>query len=142
METKKCPKCSGELKHEGGHFHTCVHCARRYRLTSAGTFVERWGGAISVVLYPVIFAQKPQERAADIGNSLCRSALEGEKSIFRRMSSDQLKMIQSEISDELESPTQAVKEILRCHASEGDLREYLAAVAKILRNFLDDQQPH
>lgn len=140
MEGKKCPKFGSGVRHEGHSFYVCRGCARRFRLTSAGGFVERWGGPLSLVLYPVIFSKNPQEQARQIGESLCGSTREGERSIFRRFSLEHLKLIQLEIANELQNPTQGVKQILDCRASEADLRKYLTAVAVILAEHINDQR--
>jgi len=69
-------------------------------------------------LYPVIFADNPCqhcERVADL--------------FAKQESSERIKLIVQEIKLELDDPTQQVRDILECHASEDDLRKYLRCVA-------------
>ena len=95
-------------------FFECPECHRRYALQPGKALTFRWGHPISQALYPVMFAEAPQDRedgaiAADL------PALQGEA---------RLRHI-AEIEHELDRPTQTVRDILDCIADEAALRNYL-----------------
>ncbi|HET8843545.1 MAG TPA: WD40 repeat domain-containing protein, partial [Ktedonobacteraceae bacterium] len=105
-------------------FYRCPQCHRQYTLLPGKSLTERWPGALSLVLYGVIFSLQPQKDAERIV-ALLRD----------QQSEETLARIEEEIRLELASPTQSVRDILDLRASEQDLREFLALVA----NKLDEE---
>jgi hypothetical protein len=149
LNRMQCPRCDAvELEKSSGKksstddpdFFACPQCRRRFMATSDGKLVERWLGPLSLVLYPVIFNEHPQEEAERIANELHAASQPGEESIFRRFSRDELRKILSEIRLELERPTQNIRDILDLRGDEADLREYLALVADRLGMLLDKDE--
>jgi hypothetical protein len=105
-------------------FFECPRCHRNFARKSGGALCFRWLHPISLVLYPVIFEADPGqhcERVADL--------------FAGQESSERIKLIVQEIKLELDDPTQQVREILECRASEEDLRKYLRCVADRLDKF-------
>jgi transposase-like protein len=103
---------------EGISFFECPKCHRPFARKLGGALSFRWLHPISLVLYPVIFEANPGqscERVADM--------------FAKQESSERIKLIVQEIELELHDPTQQVRDILDCHASEDDLRKYLRCVA-------------
>lgn len=124
MDTLQCPRCRAqavELLQDS--FARCSVCGRSFRITDRGTLVERWLGPLSLVLYPVQFDRHPQTVAVQVAQNLRTGTG------FRKFSDAELREILLEIRSELQHPTQEVREILDCEASESDLRQYLAGVA-------------
>jgi hypothetical protein len=121
-----CLRCqSTELKilpsPEGITFYQCPSCRRQFAQKPGKSLTERWLGPLSLVLYPVIFSEQPQDDALRVATML-RS----------QQTADRLAIIVSEIRSEIAHPTQNVRDILDLGASEKDLREYLSRVAEIL----------
>jgi transposase-like protein len=110
---------------EGISFYRCPACHRNFARKAGGALHFRWLHPISLVLYPVIFELHPMrlcERYAAI-------SVEPE-------STEYLKLTIQEISLELDDPTQQIRDILDCRASEDDLRKYLRCVAEHLKDRL------
>jgi hypothetical protein len=104
-------------------FYECPSCGRGWAQDPGGPLVERWGGAISLVLYSVIFDRRPQDRAEQEARNVAH--LDTERLL-------------AEIELELAEPRQPVREILPgMVATEADLREYLARLAGELRRTSD-----
>jgi transposase-like protein len=99
-------------------FFECPKCHRTFARKAGGALSFRWLHPISLVLYPVIFEGEP-------GQSCERVA----EMFATQKSSEQIKLIVQEIRLELDDPTQQVRDILECRASEEDLRKYLRCVA-------------
>lgn len=99
-------------------FWECPLCHRQYTQKAGGALTERWMGALSLVLYGVIFEMYPQRRAEFIATRLDHIDRE---------------WLISEIELELNNPSQTVRDILDLPASEDDLREFLSMVAVELR---------
>ena len=74
----------------------------------------RWGHPISLVLYGTIFDSNPVERAETDAESF-----------VAEYTPDQLQILVDEIKFELRNPTQQVRDIHDCRASEAQLREFL-----------------
>jgi len=99
-------------------FFECPKCHRNFVRKAGGALCYRWLHPISLVLYPVMFDGDPGrdcERVAEM--------------FATQKSSEQIKLIVQEIRLELDDPTQQVRDILECSASEEDLRKYLRCVA-------------
>lgn len=108
-------------------FFRCPQCHRQFAQRPGKSLTERWLGALSLVLYGVIFSTKPQSEADRITAMLCTQE-----------SKEKLAWIESEIRLELASPKQNVRDILDNLASEQDLREFLALVADKLHEALQE----
>lgn len=81
--------------------------------------VERWGGALSLALYGVIFERRPQDCAEPVARQL------------DHLDTDRML---AEIELELAQPRQPLTKILPgIVATEADLREFLARLADELR---------
>lgn len=116
-----CPSIPLELLPETNEqiaFYRCPRCQREFAQCPGQSLTTRWRGALSLVLYGVIFSQHPQERAIPLADMLCN-----QKSI------QELQWIVDEIRLELATPTHQVKDTLDLVASEEDLRDFLASVA-------------
>lgn len=99
-------------------FYHCPQCHRQFARRPGQALTERWLGALSLVLYSVIFSPKPQTEVNRI------------VAILRaQQNAESLVWIEREIRLELASPTQNVRDILDLPASEQDLREFLALMA-------------
>lgn len=106
-------------------FFRCPQCQRQFAQRPGQGLSERWRGALSLVLYGVIFSPRPQAEAGRIATLLCE-----------QQNRETLAWIESEIRLELASPSQNVRDILDLSASEQDLREFLALVAERLHEEL------
>ena len=106
---------------EGISFFDCPKCDRNYAQKPGGALCFRWQHPISMVLYPVIFEANPAERCERIADM-----------VAKQESSERIKLIVEEITLELDDPTQQVRDILDCLASEENLRKYLSCVAACL----------
>jgi transposase-like protein len=105
-------------------FYECPNCHRAFARKADGALCFRWRHPISLVLYPVIFEVNPTERCERIADMFAKQE-----------STEQINAIVQEIKLELADPTQQVRDILDCHASEEDLRKYLRCVAAHLDKF-------
>lgn len=108
-------------------FFRCPQCHRQFAQRPGKALTERWRGALSLVLYGVIFSEKPQADADRIAAMLCD-----------QKDRETLARIESEIRLELASPKQNVRDILDLRASEQDLREFLVLVADKLHESLQE----
>ena len=95
-------------------FFECPDCRRHYALQPGKQLTFRWLHPISLALYGVIFDLAPTERVADVVASFVEQRPAEELEVFVR-----------EIKLELDEPTQQVRDILDCRASEQELRDYL-----------------
>jgi len=103
---------------EGISFFECPKCHRPFARKSGGALCFRWLHPISLILYPVIFEANPGQSCERVADMLAEQE-----------SSERIKLIVQEIRLELDDPTQQVRDILECHASEAELRKYLRCVA-------------
>jgi hypothetical protein len=125
-----CLRCDGTELPLGSL--SCPRCGREYRLTPEGRLAERWVGPIGLVLYPIAFSDEPQAEAGRIAAELYAASQPGARSIFRSLTSDELRSLLAELRLELEHPSQRVQDILGLDKDEASLREYLALVAERL----------
>jgi len=95
-------------------FFECPDCRRHYALKPGKQLTFRWRHPISLALYGVIFDHAPTERVADAVASFLEQRPAEELEVFVR-----------EIKLELDEPTQQVRDILDCRASEQELRDFL-----------------
>jgi hypothetical protein len=93
----------------------------------------RWLHPISLALYEVIFRRDPVRYFEE---SLARRV---EARPTKEWAASAKRMI-GEIRLELEDPTQPVRDIIGCRASEEDLREYLRLVADDLERRLHSSE--
>jgi hypothetical protein len=103
---------------DGISFFECPECHRNFARKRGGELCFRWMHPISLVLYPVIFEPDPGQHCERVAEMFAEQE-----------SGERIKLIVQEIKLELDDPTQQVRDILECRASEGDLREYLRCVA-------------
>jgi hypothetical protein len=96
-------------------FYECPACRRQYALAPGKKLVFRWLHPISLALYGVIFDPNPVEHAET----------QAEKFV-RQMPIEGLQAMIEEIRLELTDPTQQVRDMLDCRASEDQLREFLS----------------
>jgi hypothetical protein len=129
-----CPRCKTApllllpQSDEAIRFFRCPQCQRQFAQSPGQELTERWGGALSLALYGVIFSTKPQAEAGRIAALLCT-----------QQKREALAWMEREIRLELASPTQQVRDILDLRASEQDLREFLALVADKIHEELQKQ---
>jgi hypothetical protein len=103
-------------------FFQCPNCKRRYARAHGQELTERWTGPLSLVLYSVLFEQRPAERAAEVARHF----------LDRRSPSD-LRLIVDDIREELARPKQKVHDILPgMPAPEAELREFLRRFADLV----------
>ena len=112
-------------------FFECPKCFRNYALKRGGRLCFRWLHPISLALYPVIFKENPVEFFDQISASwsIEKSA---DTTAQRSAKGPDIRSLIQEIRLELDDPTQQVRDILECVASEEDLREYLRRYAAVL----------
>src|SRR5262245_21001217 len=110
-------------------FFECPSCRYHYQLKPGKQLTFRWLHPISLALYGVIFEESPGGRAAELAASIARDR-----------SAEELEWIVREIRQELEAPTQAVRDILDCRASEETLRAFLDSIAGEMEALLASQR--
>lgn len=111
-------------------FFECPSCRRRYSLKPGKGLTFQWGHPISLVLYFVLFDRAPVGRAAEAAATLAGQRTAEELQTWIR-----------EIQLELDEPTQQVRHILDCPASEDDLREYIHQFVVELDRLLAEASP-
>jgi transposase-like protein len=117
-----CVRCHEELAPvDSASFFRCPSCKREFTRAVSGSLIYRWGHPISLLLYPVIYEDRPEERAADVAAAFAR-----------QHDPEGIRQAIDEIRLELGDPTQPVREIVGARASEAELRDFLCAVAKYL----------
>jgi hypothetical protein len=97
-------------------FLTGPRCRREYTRLPGVPLTSRWGDPLSLALYSVIFEQRP----ADVDMNFIDRQLPA----FPGLEAAVL-----EIGLELEQPTQRVKDILDCVATEAELRRTRTSVS-------------
>jgi len=118
-------------RHVGITFFACPNCRRDYALQSGKRLTFRWLHPISLALYPVIFDDSPTERAAAIAAMF-----------LKQNAAEILELYVPEIRLELDDPTQQVRDILNCCASEQELRKYLRMFCEHVEAHLSDRSHH
>lgn len=112
-------------------FFECPNCHRNYARKKGKGLTFRWLHPISLFLYPVIFKANPMQFFEQIAPSFKATTPTTPEAVER------IRFTVREITLELEDPTQQVRDILGCCASEEDLRKYLRCVADLLMKQLD-----
>lgn len=108
---------------DGYEFFKCPRCERRFtKSPSSTTLHDRWGSAISQVLYYVIFAPDPAAEAERVAETL-----------FEELTREQIGTLIEEIRLELADPVQRVQDIHGQDQPEEVLREYLRLLANHLK---------
>ncbi len=90
----------------------------------------RWLHPISLALYDVLFDHAPTKRVAEVAAAFVERLPAKEREAFVR-----------EIQLELNEPTQQVRDILDCRASEQELRDYLRRFCEHLEPSRGAQRP-
>ncbi len=135
MGTVYCLRCRTVVLEQAGRspaegrFFECPACRRPYALHAGGRLTFRWLHPIALMLYPVMFEAEPATRAASV------AARAG-----KEQTPEQLQETAREIRLELAEPTQQVRDILDCRASEEQLRGYLRALADHLERALSGER--
>ena len=112
-------------------FFECPQCFRNYAQKRGGRLCFRWLHPISLALYPVIFEKHPLHFIEQL--TACLSSEPPPNRIEQGSAeAEHIKLTVQEIRLELDDPTQQVRDILDCEASEEDLREYLRHYAAVL----------
>ena len=106
-------------------FFECPTCGRHFAQKPGQGMTFRWLHPISLVLYPVIFSASPAAEAERVAAQFAE-----------QWTREQVDLTIREIRLELEEPTQRVRDIVGCHASEAELRGYLRLVAAHLEKSL------
>jgi hypothetical protein len=107
------------------HFFECLACGRQYALRPGQELTYRWRHPISLALYGVIF--DPPTNAA---------VLRAAESLREGRSDDEIAALVKEIRLELNDPTQQVRDILDCRATEEELRNFLGLVCLSIESAL------
>lgn len=128
---RACPRCPDarldRLPESDGEiaFFACPSCGRRYAREADGQLTARWPHPVALVLYTVLFEERPVSRAGEIADR------------FRRQRPpDELSDMIREIERELEEPTQEVRAILDNPLPEEECRAFLRAFVRELRDRL------
>jgi len=90
-------------------------------MRNGGALTYRWGHPISLALYGVMFSTRPLDSVQAVFDMLAR----------RKPA--QVAALIAEIEQELEHPTQQVSEIIGAVASDSECREFLALLARKLK---------
>jgi hypothetical protein len=114
LRCKTVPLSSVEPRQPEIKFFECPSCQRHYALMPGKQLTFRWMHPISLALYRVMFDESPSSRARQMADTFIEDRPAVELESFVR-----------EIRLELDEPTQEVRDILDCRASEGELREFL-----------------
>jgi hypothetical protein len=101
----------------GISFFECPECHRNFAQKAGSGLCFRWPQPIGLLLYPVIFEADPLPHCERVAGMFAKQE-----------SAERVERIVREIRLELDDPTQQVRDILECLASEEDLREYLRCV--------------
>jgi hypothetical protein len=115
-------------------FYECPACGRHYALKPGKRLTFRWLHPISLALYGLIFERNPVPRAE----------ADAEATVKQGSSTpEELQRMVDEIRLELNEPTQQVRDILDCQASEEQLREFLRRYADHLEKLASgrDESP-
>ncbi|UCC81878.1 MAG: hypothetical protein JSW46_12810 [Gemmatimonadota bacterium] len=104
---------------DGYEFFKCPRCERRFTKSPGMTALhDRWGNAISYVLYDVIFARDPPAEAERVAAT-----------VAEEHTREHIDTLIAEIRLELADPVQQVRDILNQDQPEEVLREYLRLLA-------------
>jgi hypothetical protein len=103
-------------------FFECPGCHRQYARKADGALVFRWRHPITLLLYPVIFDERPMERCASVAATFERD-----------QSKEMIQAAIDEVRLELDEPRQPLRETLDCRATEEELRAFLHCVAERLK---------
>lgn len=98
-------------------FFECPECKRHYSLKENGLLTFRWPHPIGVALYGIQFKSAPLEH---IDNTV--------EELLISFSQEQMPTFIKEMKLELEHPTQHIRDIVDCVASEELCREFLSEV--------------
>ena len=113
----KCFRCNTTLNktnEDAEHFYSCSRCNAHYRLDEHNGLCDRWRMPLSLVLYGVIFAKKPETKAVTIAAD------------FKARDDLDLANIVDDIKAELKLPRQKVSSILNFeYPNEDKLRLFL-----------------
>lgn len=149
LRCKTVPLIALEPIHPEISFFECSNCRRQYALKPGKALTFRWMHPISLALYEVIFDAEPVKSWAAREAALVEQVQvhpETER-LMRKIgvsleppTPEQLELIVSEIRLELEDPTQQVRDILDCRASEDELREWLRRYAEHVERILADRR--
>jgi hypothetical protein len=107
-------------------FYECPKCQRQFARKVDGALFFRWLHPISLLLYPVIFEEHPEQRCEEV------AAL-----FAKQESAERIDLIVQEIRLELDESTQQVRDILESRASEEELRNYLRCITERLGEHLE-----
>src|SRR6266436_316745 len=111
-------------------FFECPACRRQYALEPGKQLTFRWLHPISLPLYGVMFDDMPTERA------------EAEAKLFvKQKPASYLRTMIEEIRLELRDPTQQVRDIVDCRASEEKVREFLRLFADNVDRLMANEEP-
>lgn len=111
-------------------FYECPACRRHYALKPGKQLTFRWRHPISLALYAVMFDDMPTERA------------EAEAKLFvKQKPTSYPRTMVEEIGLELRDPTQQVRDILDCRASEEQVREFLRLFADNVEQLMANKEP-
>jgi hypothetical protein len=107
-------------------FFDCPVCHRRYARKPGRSLTYAWLDSVSLPLYSVLFDSDPLTRVSHVAELF-----------VQQKSGDQLRHIVAEIEEELEGPTQRVREILDNPQTEEQCRDYLREFVRCVRARLD-----
>ena len=97
-------------------FYECPHCHRHFAQKPNQRLSDRWGSPISLVLYGIIFESQPQKAYQRIAEN------------FLAQKTCDIPLMIKEITQELQKPTQNVRDILDLRQNEEDIRDFLQLV--------------
>lgn len=124
MRKKFCFRCENELiiteKYDDITFYECTKCNRNYAKAKGKSLTDRWGSAISIALYSIIFAK--QKIAAE---EIKKDAIE----FYERYNKQELKVLIQDIDDEINKPKQKLVDILDLKGTEEIARDFLSQLS-------------
>jgi hypothetical protein len=106
-------------------FFECPNCRRQYAKLPDQELTFRWLHPISLVLYYVQFDESPIGRETEVTDHFIQTR-----------PTEELEWCAQEIRFELECPTQQVRDIIDCRASEDVLRMFLWSVVRLIESHL------
>jgi len=104
------------------NFYECKSCGRKYCQQKGLGLCDAWPCPLGLVLYGMIFENDPVSKATTHADYFLKDH-----------DATTIKSICEDIELELAAPSQKVRDIVNCLASEETLREFLSIVAQRLR---------
>jgi len=120
MQKEHCFRCDNDLimieNHDEITFYKCEKCNRNYAKSTGKSLTDRWGSAISIPLYLIIFEK---EKVA------IQRIKQYAKGFYEDREKYDLKILIEEIDDEINHPKQQLIDIHDAYGTEEIARDFL-----------------